>query len=106
MLDQKIWSSPRMVFVPVLGVEPISGGSNKYQIIDFRPGFITDQTETAVKNTVLSANNGLTLSSNGNDVQSVQIVFINPNALPAPPGGFAVSDYVPGRGPKIVRLID
>ena len=49
VLDQKIWSSPRMVFVPVLGVEPSSGGSNKYQIIDFRPGFITDQTETAVK---------------------------------------------------------
>ncbi len=52
VLDQKIWSSPRMVFVPVLGIEPSSGGSNKYQIIDFRPGFITDQTETAVKNTV------------------------------------------------------
>jgi hypothetical protein len=106
VLDVKIWSSPRMVFVPVLGVEPSSGGSNKYQIIDFRPGFITDQTETAVKATVTSANNGLTLSSNGNDVQSVQIVFINPNALPAPPGGVAVTDYVAGRGPKIVRLID
>ena len=28
------------------------------------------------------------------------------HALPAPPGGMAVTDYVAGRGPKIVRLID
>ena len=101
VLDQKIWSSPRMVFVPVLGVEPSSGGSNKYQIIDFRPGFITDQTETGrEEHTAATANNGLTLSSNGNDVQSVQIVFINPNALPAPPGGVAVTDYVAGADPR------
>jgi hypothetical protein len=106
VLDQKIWSSPRMVFVPVLGIEPSSGGSNKYQIIDFRPGFVTDQTETAVKATPATLNNGLTLSSNGSDVQSVQIVFFNPKALPDPPGGIAVSDYIAGKGPKIVRLID
>ncbi|MEP6666144.1 MAG: pilus assembly protein TadG-related protein [Nocardioidaceae bacterium] len=106
VLNKNIWSSPRFVFVPVLGMEPTQGGSNKYQIIDFRPGFITDQTEPATKATLTSATNGLTPSSNGNEVQSVQIVFFNPAALPPPPGGLAVTDYRPGSGTKILRLVD
>ncbi len=106
VLSKNIWNSPRFVFVPVLGVEPSNGGSNKYQIVGFRPGFITDQTETATQATVASANNGLTPSGNGNEVQSVQVVFINSAALPDPPGGRTVQEYVPGQGPKIVRLIN
>jgi hypothetical protein len=106
VLNKNIWNSPRFVFVPVLGVEPDSGGSNKYQIVTFRPGFITDQTEVATKTTPVTTNNGLTPSSNGNEVQSVQIVFFNPAALPDPPGGQSVQDYIPGAGPKIVRLVD
>jgi hypothetical protein len=106
VINQKIWNSPRFIFVPVLGVEPSTGGSLKYQIVTFRPGFITDQTETATKATVATASNGLTLSSNGNDVQSVQVLFFNPAALPAPPGGVAVTDYLPGSGTKVLRLVD
>ncbi len=104
VLASAVWKSPRMVFAPVLGVVPGSGASNKYQIIGFRPGFITDQTNSATKTTVATANNGLTPS--GSDVQSVQIVFFNTSALPTPPEGTAVTDYLPGSGSKILRLID
>ena len=105
VLDKKIWNSPRFIFVPVLGVEPGNGGSNKYQIVSFRPGFITDQTEVSTKTTAATANNGLTPSNNGNEVQSVQVVFFNPSALPDPPSG-PLQDYIPGAGPKVVRLVD
>jgi hypothetical protein len=107
VLNKNIWHSPRLVFVPVLGVEPSNGGSNKYQIVSFRPGFVTDQTETATKTTATSLTNGITPSSNNKEVQSVQIVFFNDMALPDPPGDIPLRDYIPGsNSKKIVRLID
>ncbi len=101
-LTQQIYNSPRFFWVPVFGVVPVSGGSSKYQIVDFRPTFITDQPNSATYSTAATANNGITIKSNA--LQSVQVVFLNDNSVPPPPGG-KTSPYV-GTGPKFVQLID
>ena len=41
--DKELINSPRFIQVPVLKVQPDNGGSNRYSIIDYRPGFITDE---------------------------------------------------------------
>ena len=52
-ISDAIYDSPRFGYVPVLPVQPANGGSNKYQIIDFRACFITDQPASAVKGRTL-----------------------------------------------------
>ena len=49
LISNSIYDSPRFAYVPVLKVQPANGGSKKYQIIDFRACFITDQPGSAVK---------------------------------------------------------
>ncbi|MGN6780416.1 MAG: hypothetical protein ACTHJH_02835, partial [Marmoricola sp.] len=105
-----IFNSPRFVFVPVLGMTPTVGGSNLYQIVGFRAGFITSQAASATQGTPLDSCtnldcNGLTLSSNGNSLNSVQIVFINDAALPPLPDLPDVATYS-GSGQRVFRLID
>jgi len=105
VLDESIFESPRFFFVPVLRVTPVSGGSNKYSIIDFRPAFITDETTTltTIKGThTASSENGL--YQDGNEIRTVKVVFINIKALPDSTNG-QVTTYL-GVGPKIIRMID
>jgi hypothetical protein len=105
VLDSSILSSPRFFYVPVLAVEPASGGSNTYSIVDFRPAFITDEsaTLTSVKGAHTgSANNGLTVQ--GNDIKRIRVVFFNDDALPVD-GNIPVIDYL-GTGKRVIRLID
>ena len=105
VLDEAIFDSPRFFFVPVLSVTPVSGGSNRYSIIDFRPAFITDETVTTstIKGThTASSDNGLT--QDGNDIRTVKVIFFNIKALPNSTNG-QVTTYL-GVGPKIIRLID
>ena len=88
--DVSIYTSPRFVYVPVLGVTPSTGGSNKYQIIDFRPAFISDQSASATKATpeaacTTSQCNGLTVGSNPNTLNSLQVILLNPSSLPQCP---------------------
>ena len=88
--DVSIYTSPRFVYVPVLGVTPDTGGSNKYQIIDFRPAFISDQSASATKATpeaacTTSQCNGLTVGSNPNTLNSLQVILLNPSSLPQCP---------------------
>lgn len=101
-LRQQIYYSPRFFWVPVFGIVPVSGGSSDYQIVDFRPTFITDQPNSATFDTAASSNNGITMKSNA--LQSVQVIFLNDKSVPPPPPPFTMP-YV-GTGPKFVQLID
>jgi hypothetical protein len=103
-----IFNSPRFVFVPVLGMTPSPGGSNLYQIVGFRAGFITDQAASATRTTPVGACtpsgcNGFTMSSNGKSLNSLQIVFINDAALPPLPDLPDVATYS-GSGQRVFRL--
>jgi len=105
VLDDSIYESPRFFFVPVLHVEPVSGGSATYSIVDFRPAFLTDE---AVATTSIKGSNSAT-SDNGivvesNQLKQIKVVFFNAAALPSRTGG-GVTDYF-GVGPRIIRLID
>jgi hypothetical protein len=89
--------------VPVLPVQPGNGGSTEYQIIEFRPWFITDQTGSAMKGDPPSATNGLITDSTG--VVSLEVVFININALPPPPTENGTTPWQ-GGGAKILQLVN
>ena len=107
VIDQSIYRSPRFVQVPVLGRVPVTGGSDKYEIVDFRPGFITDQPsgDTRVTGTPTSGN-GITWTSN-NKLQAVNVIFLNIKALPNPPLD-KNGQYIPyaGSGKKIALLVN
>jgi hypothetical protein len=104
VLDPAILASPRFFFVPVLKVQPSSGGSNKYAIVDFRPAFITDEqaTASAIKGSHTGTSvNGVTIQ--GQDIKQLKVVFFNFNALPHD-AGKNVMDYI-GVGKPIIRLV-
>lgn len=104
-ISDDIYSSPRFFYVPVLRVEPVSGGSNHYYIIDFRPAFLTGNLSGATKQSpgvTVNDDNGLIIQNN--DVKSMRVVFVNQAAIEVPEGG-PVTPYI-GRGEKLVRLIN
>ena len=107
VLTPAIYRSPRFFWQPVLGVDPSGGGSNRYSIIDFRPGFITDQPLTATKSNMTlgsaTTHNGFTISSG--KVETLKVVFFNIGALPSPDEHTPTVAYM-GFGPKAIRLVD
>jgi hypothetical protein len=104
LISKAIYDSPRFAYVPVLRVQPANGGSNKYQIVDFRACFITDQPPSAVKGDApVTATNGFIMDSNG--VNSVQVIFLNPNSLPSPPVANGTINFI-GSGAKIPLLVN
>lgn len=106
VLSPDIYKSPRFFWQPVLKVEPTSGGSNKYSIIDFRAAFLTDElvsSSTVRGIDTASADNGVVVT--GNKVTQLKVVFFSTDALPADDNGQVVTPYL-GVGPKILRLID
>lgn len=98
-----IYHSPRFMLIPVLAVQPTSGASRSYQIVGFRPAFLTGQPNSATRSTPPNPGNGLTLDRHG-EIESVQVVFINGNALP-PMDAAGTTDYA-GSGPRVIRLVD
>ena len=104
-ISKDIYNSPRFVYVPVLAAQPANGGSKKYQIVDFRAGFITDQPASALKGDNSTSTNGVVMSSNGNSVESITVIFLNPNALPTPPVTNGTITYT-GSGVKIPLLVN
>jgi hypothetical protein len=105
VLDPAILKSPRFFYVPVLKVQPTTGGSNKYSIIDFRPAFITDETATTTSikgQHTGTSDNGLTVQ--GNDIKQIKVVFFNLKALPSE-GDIPIIDYL-GVGTRVIRLLD
>ena len=103
VISSSIYDSPRFGYVPILPVQPANGGSAKYQVIEFRPTFITDQPASAVKGDAPSSTNGIVTDTNG--VHSVQVMFINEKALPPPPTTNGTVGYA-GSGPKIPLLVN
>ena len=103
LISDKIYDSPRFAYVPVLKVQPANGGSTNYQIIDFRPCFITDQPASSIKGDQPSTSNGFITDNNG--IVSVEVIFLNGNALPNPPVVNGVINYV-GSGDKIPILVN
>lgn len=103
VLSSDIYNSPRFGYVPVLATRPGNGASQRYQIIEFRPSFITDQTASAMKGDPPSASNGIITKNNS--VESVQVVFLSAAALPPPPTGAGTTPWQ-GSGPKILQLVD
>jgi hypothetical protein len=103
VISDAIYDSPRFGYVPVLPVQPANGGSNKYQIIDFRACFITDQPASAVKGDPPNAGNGIVTDNNG--IKAVSVIFLNPNALPNPPVKDGTINYV-GSGEKVPLLVN
>jgi len=102
VLSPEIYNSPRFLIVPVLGRQPTNGGSNKYQIVGFRPAFVTNQANSATRTSPPLAGNGLTLDKGS--IESVQVVFINAKAL-SPLDSGDVTEYA-GTGPRVLRLVD
>jgi putative Flp pilus-assembly TadE/G-like protein len=103
LISDAIYDSPRFAYVPVLSVQPANGGSKKYQIIDFRACFVTDQPASAIKGDAPSTTNGLITDNNG--IVSVEVIFLNPNALPNPPVKNGTINYT-GSGEKIPLLVN
>ena len=107
VIDQSIYESARFVNVPVLGALPDSGGANSYEIVDFRPAFITEQPGTATRTTgAPSTHNGLVWSTS-DSLQAVNLIFLNPKALPNPPLD-PNGKYIPytGSGDKVPLLVN
>jgi hypothetical protein len=105
-LSPDIYDSPRFYWQPVLKAEPANGSSSKYSIIDFRPGFITDESVLpgSIQNSgTATADNGILIQ--GNQIKQLKVVFFNADALPAHDSGQVLSPFL-GVGPKILRLID
>lgn len=100
VISADIFNSPRFAWVPVFGREVSSGGSAKYQIVDFRPAFITG-TDGG------DWFNGLYLPSQGGkrSLRAVQVVFFNSNALPESLSHGPVTDYL-GVGTKVIHLVE
>lgn len=106
VLSADIYESPRFFWQPILAVEPTSGGSTRYSIVDFRPAFLTDEivAPTTIRNShTATTANGITLQ--GGQIKQLRVVFFNAKALPASDTAKKVSPYL-GSGPKILRLID
>lgn len=104
-VDDSITSDPRFVWVPILKVQPVSGGSNTWSIVDVRPGFITDETVTSstVKGTkTASSNNGVVVDNNG--VTQLNVVFFNIDAMPRDSNGHVI-DYL-GVGSPVIKLLN
>ncbi len=93
-----IFASPRFFWAPVLGTSP--SGSGGYQIVDFRPAFITGPSGG-------SNYNGFYLPSRGGirSLERVNIVFFNADALPESVADVPTMDYL-GVGTKVIGLVD
>lgn len=97
MLDPAIIDSPRFVWLPVVYAND-RAQKNFQPILEFVPGFITDETQT----TPATSANGLQI--NGNSVKALQTFIFNKDALPIDEQSPTI-DYDPVVGGSIVRLI-
>lgn len=104
-LSADIFASPRFFWLPVLDTDPYTGRKS-WPIIDFRPGFITDQALTATHDApgTISAFNGLETEPSG--IREVKVILFDELALPefAPASG-GEHEYT-GSGPKTIVLVE
>ncbi len=104
-LSSDIYDSPRFFWVPVLNTDP-STGKKSWWMVDYRPGFITDQSVSATHSApgTISPLNGLVADSQG--ITELKVILFNEKALPefAPTVG-GEADYS-GSGPKALVLVE
>ncbi|MDQ4052026.1 MAG: pilus assembly protein [Actinomycetota bacterium] len=104
-LSADIFQSPRFFWLPVLDTDP-STGKKSWPIVDFRPGFITDQALSATRDApgTISAFNGLEAEPAG--IREVKVLLFDELALPefAPATG-EEEDYT-GSGRKAIVLVE
>lgn len=104
-LSGDIFNSPRYFWIPIVATEP-STGKKSWPIVDFRPGFITDQTLSATNASPgpISTHNGLVAEPSG--LRELNVILFDKAALPefAPATGGEI-DYT-GSGPKVIVLVD
>ena len=111
VLSSDIFSSPRFIWQPVYMKEPSPGGSDRYTVVDFRPGFITDQPLDATSaNPQLEhsiTNNGITVKTSGGNtrVETIRAILFDVDALPKTFDGQPVTPYL-GVGTPIIRMIN
>lgn len=107
-LSTKIFSSPRFMWVPVLKAQPLSGSSQMYSIVDFRPAFLTDQPLTASRGNMTlgtsTGHNGLTI--NNSSIETAKVIFFNIKALPETTDGSMPTTPYLGFGTKVITLVD
>ena len=106
-LSAAILHSPRFFYVPVLAIQPGTGGSQTYSIVDFRAAFITDEktVSTSIKGSKSgTADNGLWTSPSELKIDELKVVFFSDNALPTE-GDIPLIDFL-GTGNRVIRLID
>lgn len=108
VLDPAIFDSPRFCYVPIVNYDPTRGRSFNYSVVDVRPCFITGEIPSSSWNTQqfvggTGANNGVTMNSSGNSVETLGVVFFNRNALPSYGGN--LGNYI-GVGPVSVQMVD
>jgi hypothetical protein len=102
VLNQAIFQSPRYFWVPVFGRQAAPGGSDLYQIVDFRPMFITSADDSSNR-----LFNGLGYDAIGSalTLDRVKVVFFSANALPPEISSGNTMNYL-GVGTKVIRLTD
>jgi hypothetical protein len=108
-IGSEIFASPRFFWIPVLSYDAAHGHSTGYPIVRFQPAFITGQPTTATKTAPNPS--GFAMPDNGvfvdkNSIESLQVVLIDPDALPE--SIEAHGSILPwlGAGTKIIQLID
>lgn len=102
---QDLWKSPRFMLVPKIPSDP--NGNKWMPISGFVPAFITDQPTGASRQNPLvstATDNGLVVES-GNKLRAIRVFFFDIDALPPPPDGVDLQDYI-GSGKKVVTMID
>lgn len=106
ILSSDIFRSPRFFMIPVIPVEAANGASGAYPVIDFRPGFITEETPSAMAGNpgAITGHNGVRFHSN--HVEQLNVVLFDEAALPesAPAVGGEV-EFV-GHGTKVLVLVE
>ncbi len=104
-LSADILKSPRYFWIPILDAEPFNG-KKSWPIVDFRPGFITDQPLSATNDYpgIVSTYNGLVSGPSG--LRSLNVILFDEAALPesAPAVGGEVA-YT-GSGIKVIVLVE
>jgi hypothetical protein len=105
LFTQDIWKSPRFLLVPILDHDP--DGTKWMPIKGVVAGFITDQPTGASRTNPLvtgDTDNGLVIE-NPQKLRAIRIFFFSPDALPPPPDGVQLQDYL-GTGKKVVSLVN
>jgi hypothetical protein len=105
LFTQDIWESPRFVLVPKLENDP--NGTKWMPITGVVPGFITDQPTGASRQYPLvtgATDNGLVVQ-HPDKLRAIRVFFFSMNALPPPPDGLPLQDYL-GTGKKVISLVN